>query len=124
MLFLPLPCVKSFGTVEVITLLQCVRPRRVRRNVSPYVLFLFFLQRIRDEAHRFAITYHRNLRQKKSNKSKLDLIEGIGLKRRKALISHFKSVEKIKKSSVEEISKINNINKTLAEQILRELNSK
>ena len=85
---------------------------------------LYLIQRIRDEAHRFAITYHRNLRQKKSNKSKLDLIEGIGLKRRKALISHFKSVEKIKKSSVEEISKIKNINKTLAEQILRELNSK
>ncbi|MED5283846.1 MAG: excinuclease ABC subunit UvrC [Chloroflexota bacterium] len=85
---------------------------------------LYLIQRIRDEAHRFAITYHRNLRQKKSNKSKLDIIEGIGLKRRKALISHFKSVEKIKKSSVEEISKIKNINKTLAEQILRELNSK
>jgi len=85
---------------------------------------LYLIQRIRDEAHRFAITYHRNLRQKKSNKSKLDLIEGVGLKRKKALISHFKRVEKIKNSSIEEISSIKNINKSLAEKILNELNSK
>ena len=84
---------------------------------------LYLIQRIRDEAHRFAVTYHRNLRQKKSNKSRLDQIEGIGSIKRKALLKKFKSVENIKKAKIEEISQIKYINIELAKQIKEELNS-
>ncbi len=75
---------------------------------------LFLVQRIRDEAHRFAITYHRKLRNKKTTTSKLDLVPGIGAKRRKSLISHFGSVEKIKLADVEEIATLKGITRELA----------
>ena len=75
---------------------------------------LFLVQRIRDEAHRFAISYHRKLRNKKATTSKLDLIPGIGAKRRKSLISHFGSVEKIKLADVEEIAALKGITRELA----------
>jgi len=81
------------------------------------------IQRIRDEAHRFAITYHRNIRGKKSNKSRLDNIEGIGSVKRKALLRKFKSVENIKNASPEEISQIKYININLATTIKEQLNS-
>ncbi|MFK4785671.1 excinuclease ABC subunit UvrC [Fusobacterium sp. MFO224] len=67
---------------------------------------LKILIRVRDEAHRFGITYHRKLRKKRIIKSKLDEIEGIGEKRRNELLKYFGSVERIKNSTVEEISKI------------------
>ena len=66
----------------------------------------FLLQRIRDEAHRFAITYHRNLRSKTMTSSVLEQIPGIGPSTYKKLIREFGSVKKIKESSVEEISKV------------------
>ncbi len=84
---------------------------------------LYLIQRIRDEAHRFAVTYHRNLRQRKSNKSRLDQIEGIGTVKRKALIKKFKSVENIKNANVEDISQIKYINIELAKHIKAVLNS-
>ena len=84
---------------------------------------LYLIQRIRDEAHRFAVTYHRNLRQRKSNKSRLDQIEGIGSVKRKALIKKFKSVENIKNANVEDISQIKYINIELAKHIKAVLNS-
>ena len=84
---------------------------------------LYLIQRIRDEAHRFAITYHRNIRGKKSNKSRLDHIEGIGSVKRKALLRKFKSVENIKNASPEEISQIKYINIHLATTIKEQLNS-
>jgi len=84
---------------------------------------LYLIQRIRDEAHRFAVTYHRNIRQKKSNRSKLDQIEGIGSEKRKALLKKFKSIENIKKASLEEISEIKYINKKLASTIKEKLDS-
>jgi len=84
---------------------------------------LYLIQRIRDEAHRFAVTYHRNIRQKKSNKSKLDQIEGIGVEKRKALLKKFKSIENIREASLEEISKIKYINKKLANTIKKSLES-
>jgi excinuclease ABC subunit C len=64
---------------------------------------LRLLQAIRDEAHRFAITYHRNLRGKKMEMSLLDDIEGIGSERKKRLISHFKSLENLKSATQDEI---------------------
>ncbi|MBL8081277.1 MAG: excinuclease ABC subunit UvrC [Candidatus Obscuribacter sp.] len=64
---------------------------------------LLLLQHVRDEAHRFAVTYHRKLRAKRVVSSKLDSLKGLGAKRRKLLIDHFGSFEKIKKASLDEI---------------------
>ena len=65
---------------------------------------LHALQRVRDEAHRFAITYHRGIRGKTMRMSVLNDIPGIGPKRRKALVRHFGSIEKIKEASVEQLA--------------------
>ncbi len=75
---------------------------------------LYLLQRIRDEAHRFAITAHRNRRSKEGIASRLDSIPGIGPARRKALLKHFGSIEGIKEASIETISQIPGINEALA----------
>ncbi len=66
----------------------------------------FLLQRIQDEVHRFAITFHRQLRSKNSFSSQLDGIEGLGLKRKQNLMRHFKSLTNIKKASVDEIVEV------------------
>lgn len=78
---------------------------------------LFLLQQIRDEAHRFAITYHRTLRDKKATHSALDDIPGIGEKRKQKLMSHFGSVGKIKKASIEEIAAVPGMNASVAQKI-------
>jgi len=82
---------------------------------------LFLLMRIRDEAHRFAITYHKKLRGKKALISELDGVPGIGAKRRKALIKHFGSVSKIKNGTVDEIASVEGLNKKLAESLKKHL---
>lgn len=79
------------------------------------VMFLF--QRIRDEAHRVAITSHRKQRMKRGIASQLDTIPGIGPARRKELITHFGSIEKIREASIEEITALKGINHNLAEMI-------
>ena len=63
------------------------------------------LQRIQDEVHRFAITFHRQLRGKNAFHSMLDDIPGVGEKRRKQLLKHFGSVKKMKEATIEEIEK-------------------
>ena len=78
---------------------------------------LFLLQRIRDEAHRFAVIYHRKIRSKELRNSKLDLIPGIGAKRKRLLLEHFKSIEDIKKASKVDISKIPGFGDKIAEKI-------
>ncbi|OPX26158.1 MAG: excinuclease ABC subunit C [Candidatus Cloacimonas sp. 4484_140] len=83
---------------------------------------LKLLQRIRDEAHRFAITYHKNLRDKKTYYSELDGIEGIGEKRKMLLLSYFGSVQKIRDATVEELSLVPGISDKIAELVLRSLN--
>jgi len=80
---------------------------------------LFMLQRIRDEAHRFAITYHRRTRQKKAVASVLDDVPGIGPKKKKALMRHFGSVARIRDASIGEISQVSGMNRNLA-QVLKE----
>jgi excinuclease ABC subunit C len=82
---------------------------------------LFLLQRLRDEAHRFAITYHRNVRKKKGLASRLDAIEGIGPARRKKLLATFGSVEAIRQAPVEELMKIRGITRETAERIRSQL---
>jgi excinuclease ABC subunit C len=74
--------------------------------------------RVRDEAHRFAITYHRKLREKRAVHSELDDIPGIGDVRKKALLRHFGSVEKIKGATVEEMASIAGMTRKAAEEIV------
>lgn len=78
---------------------------------------LFLMQRIRDEAHRFAITYHRKLRRKRNLESELDKIFGIGKIRRENLLKKFGSVEKIKSATLEELLQVDGMNKIAAENI-------
>ena len=78
---------------------------------------LYLIQRIRDEAHRFAITYHRDLRSKKSIKSPLDDVLGIGPKRKKALIKTFGSVAGIRAASVDEVAAVQGIDRATAERV-------
>ncbi|MCP4179004.1 MAG: excinuclease ABC subunit UvrC [bacterium] len=86
-------------------------------------LALKLLQSVRDEAHRFAISYNRELRLKKINESILDDIHGIGLERKKAILNAFSSIGELKNSTSEEIvKKVNNIGFSLAENILSYLN--
>lgn len=80
---------------------------------------LKLLQRIRDEAHRFAVEYHRKVREKRTIRSELDEIRGIGLVRRKILLKHFGSVEKIKAADLEELLKVDGIHRRVAESIYR-----
>jgi excinuclease ABC subunit C len=73
--------------------------------------------RVRDEAHRFAITYHRKLREKRAVRSELDDIPGIGETRKKALLRHFGSVEKIRQATVEDLAGVKGMSKKAAEEI-------
>lgn len=75
------------------------------------------ITRVQDEAHRFAIEYHRSLRSKAQVRSVLDDIPGVGPARRKALMRHFKSIEEIKAASVEELTSIPELNARAAEEI-------
>jgi excinuclease ABC subunit C len=83
---------------------------------------LFFLQRIRDEAHRFAITHHRRRMEKRDMHSLLDDIPGVGTAKKKALLRQFGDVETLRKAAPEELLNVRGITKPLAEEILRHLN--
>ncbi|SED23955.1 Excinuclease ABC subunit C [Gordonia malaquae] len=78
---------------------------------------LFLLQRVRDEAHRFAITFHRSKRSKRMTASALDGIPGLGATRRTALLTHFGSVANLKKATVDEISQVPGIGATTAQSV-------
>jgi len=78
---------------------------------------LHLIQHIRDEAHRFAVTAHRQKRKKKSVYSFLEEIEGIGSKRKQILIKHFGGLQGVSKAGINELSKVNGINKNLAKKI-------
>jgi excinuclease ABC subunit C len=82
---------------------------------------MFLLQRIRDEAHRFAITYHRGVRARIGLASRLDAVHGIGPKRRKQLLTTFGSLDAIRNAPVEELMKIKGITRELAERLHGEL---
>ena len=83
---------------------------------------LHLVQRLRDEAHRFGITYHRNLRSKEQIHSKLDDIPGVGPSRRKALLAHFDGdLQRVREASVEELMAVPGINRKVAETIKESL---
>ena len=78
---------------------------------------LYLVQRIRDEAHRFAITYHRGVRGRQALRSELDEIAGIGPGRKRALLKRFGSVRRIREASVEEVASVRGISRPLAESV-------
>jgi len=82
---------------------------------------LYLLQRVRDEAHRFAITYHRSKRSKRMTASALDSVRGLGEHRRKALVTHFGSVARLTEASVEEITAVPGIGVATARAVLEAL---
>ncbi|MGW0176056.1 excinuclease ABC subunit UvrC [Rhodococcus sp. NPDC003322] len=82
---------------------------------------LFLLQRVRDEAHRFAITFHRSKRSRRMTASALDSVKGLGETRRTALVTHFGSVAKLKEATVEEITAVPGVGITTARAVLAAL---
>ena len=82
---------------------------------------LHLIQRLRDEAHRFAITHHRALRGRQSVASRLDAIPGVGEKRRRAILNHFKTVESLKAASIADIAQVPGLPETVAEAVFRHL---
>ena len=82
---------------------------------------LYLLQRVRDEAHRFAISYHRSKRSKRMTASALDTVRGLGEHRRKALVTHFGSVARLSQASVEEITSVPGIGVATAKAVLEAL---
>jgi len=78
---------------------------------------LLFLQKIRDEAHRFAISFHRKRRNRKSMHSILDTVPGIGKKRKETLLKHFGSIDKIRQATIEELVSVPGISRKIAEAL-------
>lgn len=92
-------------------------PVVLRQNSKPLLL----LAAIRDEAHRFAITYHRKLRSKEGIASAIDAVPGIGPKRRSTLLKHFGSLQRLKDATVEAILEVPGLSRATAESLYREL---
>jgi excinuclease ABC subunit C len=95
-------------------------------NSQPFLLprrsdALHLLQRVRDEAHRFAVTYHRQLRAKRSISSNLDILPGIGKARRKILLDYFVSFDKINRATLEELTAVPGLPKNVASNIFSKL---
>jgi excinuclease ABC subunit C len=94
-------------------------PVVLRQNSAPLLL----LARIRDEAHRFAITYHRKLRSDAALSSALDQISGVGAVLRKRLLETFGSVQGVRSASIEELKAVKGVTGDLAERIAIELSA-
>jgi excinuclease ABC subunit C len=94
-------------------------PVRLPRNSQA----LFLLQRIRDEAHRFGLTYHRSLRSKAATTSALDGINGIGRKRREQLLKHFGSVEAMKRATLDDLVGVPGMTRPAADRVYQYLHS-
>lgn len=116
-----LPVIRAMGVtdVPVISLAKRIEEVFVEGESESIILEhhtpeLQLLQQIRDEAHRFAITYHRRLRGKRNLESVLDHIEGIGPKRRKALYKHFGNLDAMRVAELEELKSVEGMNKKAA----------
>jgi len=88
-----------------------------RINLAPHDPALLLINQIRDESHRFAIKNHRKKRASKRNTSFLENVQGIGIKKRKALLNYFGGLQEIKNSSIDELQKVVGINLKLATKI-------
>lgn len=111
-----------FDKVPVVGLAKQEEEIFFPHNSQPLILprhsqGLYLVQRIRDEAHRYGITAHRARRSKQGMASQLDSIPNIGPARRKALLKHFGSVDKIREASVEELSTVKGMNQSAAEAV-------
>ena len=116
-----LPVIRAMGVtdVPVISLAKRIEEVFVEGESESIILEhhtpeLQLLQQIRDEAHRFAITYHRRLRGKRNLESVLDHVEGIGPKRRKALYKHFGNLDAMRVAELEELESVEGMNKKAA----------
>ena len=99
--------------IEEIVLPDCEESILLDRHSNA----LHLIQRLRDEAHRFAITHHRKLRSKASVASRLDGVAGVGEKRKKAILKHFSTVEALKNASVDEIAAVDGMSRPAAENV-------
>ena len=97
--------------------------RKTEIELAPDDPGLHLIQHIRDESHRFAITAHRQRRGKKRNRSGLEDIEGVGPKRRRALLRHFGGAHRVESASEEEIAKVEGVSTTLASHIYATLHA-
>ena len=113
-----IPTVALAKKEELVFTPSRMRPIKLSRDSEA----LHVLQHIRDQAHRFGITYHRGLRAKRITRSQLDEIPGIGEKRKRNLLAHFGSIDSIKRSGPEEIAQVANISEKLANSIVQILN--
>ena len=116
------------GAPEVALLSLAENPDRIflEREKTPILLpasstLLQLLQRLRDEAHRFALDYHRRLRRQSTLHSRLEEIAGVGPQRRAALLKHYGSMERLYQATVEELADVPGISLVLAERIFRRL---
>ncbi|HEX6819782.1 MAG TPA: excinuclease ABC subunit UvrC, partial [Ktedonobacterales bacterium] len=107
----------TIGTYEEIYLVGQQEPLVLPRGSQG----LYLLQRVRDEAHRFAITYHRQVRSKRTFKSVLDDIPGIGPKRKKALIKRFGSARAIAAASLDDLLEVDGMTRDAAERVLEHI---
>lgn len=126
--------ISEFGLLGRIDLVSIAKGRKTQETDKLYTVGrkdpvpvrrtseeLFFLMRVRDEAHRFAITYHKKLRALKALSSELDLIPEVGKKRKKVLLSHYSNLSEIKEASIEELSSLPTMTKRAAEEIRKYL---
>lgn len=116
----------GIGDVTLVGLAKRLEEVWIPDSEDPVILprnsqALFLLQHIRDEAHRCAITYHRNQRSKRMKASVLDSIPGLGPARRRELVKHFGSVKRLKEASVEDIAEVTGFGPRLAETIFSHL---
>jgi excinuclease ABC subunit C len=118
----------GYGTLPAIGLAKRMEEIYLPGRDQPIVLkrssaALHLLQRVRDEAHRFAITYHRKLRTGRTIASELDSIPGIGKKRKTELIRHFKSLSAVKKADVEALQAVEGMDRRSAEAVYAHFNA-
>jgi excinuclease ABC subunit C len=95
--------------------------KRMPVYLEPALATTHMLQKIRDEAHRFAITYHRKLRTKKALTSPLENVPGIGKTRRLILLKHFGSLDAIRRASIDDIASVKGMNRKVAEDLKKNL---
>jgi len=112
-----IPCASIAKENEAIFLPQVDEPIMLPRHSAA----LYFLQRVRDEAHRFALGYYHKVRQRESFASPLDTIPGVGVKRKQALLKRFGSLRGVKQATLEELASVKGMTRSVAERVKEHL---